>query len=290
MIVSSLAVKSLGCAVSDLTLTVVGTAAGYGVMALSTGFVSGVTSAAYELIDGKSWAEARSAFLFGTAVGAAFSIAFPLLGKGLSYVGKGISAVGRKLASKIPHKWLTNLTSKLSGKVTSFIKDHNIHQIHLKNSKLEDLLAPKSIYQSTKQAIIEVRTEQLGGDWVTAKAIVNLPSDKNKNFKYVDKSGNPLKKDDLYKNGGEGILKLSDACDEEVKKKFLEKGVTELKINNGVVDFSPVADYKFVSNLGIGPERDINMKNYYDQLADTWSLDEANIPQKIQDGLKKNEC
>ena len=224
--------------------------------------------------------------MFGTALGAALSIAFPLLGKGLSFVGKGISAVGRKLASKIPHKWLTDVTSKLSGKVTSFIKDHNIHQIHLKNTKLENLLAPKSIYESTKQAIIEVRAEQCG-DKFLAKAIVNLPSDKNKNFKLVDKKGNPIKKENLYTNKGEGILKLSDVCDDEVKQKFLEKGITELEINNGVIDFSPVADYKFVSNLGIGPDRDINMKNYYDQLADTWSLDEKVIPQKIQDGLKK---
>lgn len=135
--------------------------AGYGVLTISNGLTSGVTNAAISLIDGKEGV--LNAFLVGAAVGAAGTIVASALGESF------------KAASKLAKAKMPNSFSKSSsGSISKFIGKH---QVHLKNSAIEEILNPKSVYAAAEEAYAEINSqlvakgiEKKGGSYKDVKA------------------------------------------------------------------------------------------------------------------------
>ncbi len=132
-----------GAATKAFNSQVLGKIAGYGVLTLTNGLVSGATGYANAKIDGE---DGLNAFLVGAALGAGCTVAASALSEVLSSVAPKITEI---LAKTQPGKWL----NKAAGKVGLFIGSH---QVHLKNQTLEKILAPKSINEAAKRAIAEV--------------------------------------------------------------------------------------------------------------------------------------
>ena len=113
--------------------------AGYGFMTFSNSIVSGATNAAFAAIDGESTEDIFDSFVVGAAVGAFCTVAASLL----SEAGQ---AGMKALSDSHPDNWFLKLTDGTS----KFIEGH---QVHLKNAKLESILAPKSIYEASQAGL-----------------------------------------------------------------------------------------------------------------------------------------
>lgn len=266
------ATKGVVAAIGKETVTIFGkeiatealaNLAGYSTQTFSTAMVSGTTGAAFAFIDGGSSDDAFNAFKWGAAIGGASTI-FASAFSEISNAGMNA------LAKSHQNNWLI----KASEKVSTFISKH---QIHLKNQTLENILAPKSVYEATRCAMNEFHT--------LPEKISRLPADTNNNFIKVDSKGNLITKEQLLKQGGDCIIKPSTDCDPEILKAFEDHKITEIKVKKGVPDLSDFSEYSFHPKGGIGPNRDVNMKNYYDQLADEWIENSKNIPAKIREVL-----
>ena len=159
--------------------------AGYGVKTLSTAFVSGCTNAAFSAIDGKTGDEIFDSFVVGFCVGGAISVGADLLAK--------VGNIATNAISKTkPGQWI----SKYTGKASAWIGKH---QIHLKNQKIEDILVPKSIYESSKAAMRELKIQNTRKELLDVWA-KQLPADDNPNFIKRNSNNEVVTKKDIISN------------------------------------------------------------------------------------------
>lgn len=126
---------------------VLGKVAGYGVLTFCNSMVAGTTNLAFSMIDGKE--DGWNAFLIGAAIGAASTIAASVLSETLSAVAPKVSEI---LSRTRVGEWVKTLADKAG----RFIQEH---QVHLKNTVLEDILAPKSVYMAAKSAVREMNSQ-----------------------------------------------------------------------------------------------------------------------------------
>ncbi len=272
-------VKILGKTVNSTALRAIGNLSGYSVLAVSNAVVSGATGAAFALLDGGNENEAFEAFKMGALIGGAFTIAIPVLSAGAKGIGQKIIKHAK------PNGFLLKLTGKVgdvADKAGAFIKKK---QIHFKNKDIEKILVPKSIHQATEAAIAEVQKGLGGGDMVLDNKIKNLPADRNENFVLKDTDGNVIKKNDLIAKKGNGSLSLSDNCDPDVAKAWKELGIEEIQIRNGDPQFGQYSEYSFTPEAGITSNRNSNMENFRKELADSWTVNNDLIPNKVKDEL-----
>ncbi len=146
--------------------------AGYATLTFSNALVSGATSAAYSLIDGKSKKDVLDSFLIGAAVGGASTAA-----------ALAVNEIGAKIGTKVvnaiknkPNSWLAKLTNKLEG-AKAWIGEHqitfkkqpstpsNAEQI----TTLDDTLVPKTEYEAAKSATSEVSSTSSGNQPIKNK-------------------------------------------------------------------------------------------------------------------------
>ncbi len=132
-----------------------GKAAGYGVLTFCNSIVSGGTKLALAEIDGKNgdW----NTFLTGAMIGAIGTV-------GASIFSEAISAAGPKVSEVLSRTKVGEWVGRISDKAGRFIQNH---QIHLKNSTLEDILSPKSVHMAAKSAMEELngQTGTMGGNY-----------------------------------------------------------------------------------------------------------------------------
>lgn len=137
--------------------------AGYGFLTFSNAIVSGVTNSAFAIIDEKDPKQVGNAFLFGAAVGACCTVAASLLSEGAHAIGNAINA-------SHPNSWMVKAGNAVGGFIGR-------HQVHLKNTALEEILSPKTVYQAARaantevnaQAIQTVSNDKLGGSYSDVK-------------------------------------------------------------------------------------------------------------------------
>ncbi len=136
--------------------------AGYGFLTFSNALVSGATEAAFTIIDNGSKEEVFDSFLVGAAIGASCTAVACALGE-LGHAG--INA----LKESRPDNWFVKLTDGCS----TFIGKY---QVHLKNKKLESILAPKSVYEASQAGLREYNQQRAltrgkaGGSYKDVKA------------------------------------------------------------------------------------------------------------------------
>lgn len=271
-------VKVLGKTISAKSLESIAKLAGYATLTLSNAVVSGTTNAAFAVIDGKSQEDVVDSFLIGAAIAAGCTAAVSALSEVIEKVGPKVI---ENICKKTPNSWYSKLSDKID-KASAFIGDH---QIHFKNQKIEDILVPKSVYQTTKCAIKELEVKNK----ISYDKIDRFISDDNLNFIKIDSMGKKLSKSDLIENGGNCIVKLADDCDDELRRLFEESGITELKMIDGVIDLSPISIMKFKPQNGISANRKNNMNDYYKQLRDMWKGNPDVIPGKIREVLSEDD-
>ncbi len=241
--------------------------AGFATLTFSNSLVTGATSAAYAIIDGKTDEGVLNAFVIGAAVGGACTV-----------VASAASAASNIILNIIerthPDSWIIRATNS----VGTFIGEH---QIHLFTENIEKILAPKSVYAASECALNEIKSQRTS-EKILVDAVKQLPSDKNHNIVKLDSDGKVLNKLEIEANGGDCIIKLTDDCDPLLKSKLEAYGVSEIKVKNGDVDFSGISEYDFEPVAGIGSDRDKNMQAYFKQLANDWSENPAVIPPDIK--------
>ena len=135
--------------------------AGYGFLTFSNALVSGTTNAAFAIIDKKGESEVFDSFLIGAALGACCTVGAATLGE--------VGQAGMKaLRNSNPQNWFV----KLSDGAAKFIGGH---QVHLKNAQLENILAPKSIYEATQAGLKEYNTQRTAylGDLANSNTVAD---------------------------------------------------------------------------------------------------------------------
>ncbi len=264
------AVSILGKTFSKGATTTISKICGYAVLAFSNAIVAGSTNAAFAYLDGKSSDSIYDAFLMGAAIGGAMTIA-------ASIAAEAGSVAMKALKNAHPNNWLSNLGDKAS----TFIGNH---QVPLKNTKLEEVLVPKSIHQAAESAWEELYAAEKP---LYVKRVNQLPSDNNSDgLKLVDNNGNKISKSDVYSNKGNCKIDLSECNDKDVINAINAKGGGEysyLDVENGVVDMSKFSEGKFVPRDGISSNRDLNMTNFYNDLAEN----NNKIPESIMSQMKE---
>lgn len=249
--------------------------AGYATLTFTNAMVTGTTSVAFALMDGATSDDAFDVFWFGAAIGGAgtiFASAFAEAG----------NAAMKALEKTHPNNWLTKATNKAG----TFIGKH---QVHIKNQSIENILAPKSVYEASKCAINELQREMAPAK-ILMDEIKQLPSDRNKNLVKFDTKGNILTKNQVLENGGNCIIRPSSDCDPKIMEAFKQCNINEIVVKNGVPDFSTISTHHFIPIEGITSNRDINMRNYYDQLAEEWTANNfAKMPDVIKEVLSVDE-
>ena len=152
--------KVTGIATKAFESEVLGKLCGYGVLTLSNAMVSGVTGFANAKIDGEE--DGLNAFLLGAAIGAGCTVFASLLAEAVSAAAPKVTSL---IAQTKPGQWI----NKGVGKAALFIADH---QVHLSNQAIEDILAPKSIHEAARQAMLELNG-QAGAVGGTYNSLVN---------------------------------------------------------------------------------------------------------------------
>ena len=223
--------------------------AGYGVLTLSNSVVSGATAAAYAAIDGKSEDEIWDAALMGAAIAAVGTVFTCAMAEVMP------SAVN--LLKRV--KPIKKVTDKIDS-ASAFISEH---QVHLKNTKIDDFLTPKSIYQTVKETK-QMLEQQNSIDTLFLDSVDDiLPDDttklkpltkyhKNNNTYYTDDTGkimrinNDLLPDETYKINGYEYKTDS-------KGRIIEaKGILNTKADSGRKNRRIIRDSKGV--IGNGDE------------------------------------
>ena len=137
--------------------------AGYGFKTISNSLVIGVSNGAFALIDGEDPEHVGNAFLIGAAIGACCTVFVSLL-------SEGAHAIGNAFTASHPNNWMVKAGNAVGGFIGK-------HQVHLKNSALEEILSPKTVYQAARaantevnaQAIQTANNEKLGGSYNDVK-------------------------------------------------------------------------------------------------------------------------
>ncbi len=142
---------------------VLGKLAGYGVMTISNGFVSGLTGYINATIDGRDGWEA---FKQGLIIGAGCTAAASLLAEAVPFLGSKVSALLNRtqIGAKINNA-LSGI-NKTIGKAELWIRGK---QVHLPKGfeNVESILSPKSVHQAAESAWREVNNQSgaLGGKY-----------------------------------------------------------------------------------------------------------------------------
>ncbi len=251
--------------------------AGYGTLTVSNALVSGITNAAFSCIDGETAEEQLDAFITGAAVGAAFTAVGSAMGEIVQHFKPG-QKILNAFSKKAPNSWLTKATQSLaagSEKLTAFIGEH---QVHLKNTALEEILSPSSVYVAAKAATNSIKINNYN------RTMFNqLPADSNLNFKYYDSSGKRLMKADLLQNGLNAKIVIDlDTCEDELIK-YAENS---FKVIDGDIDFGDASVFSFISKDGISANRTNNYSNFDEQLAEIFNNDKELIPAEFLETLK----
>ena len=137
---------------------VLGKLAGYGVMTISNGLVSGFTGYANATIDGKDGWES---FKQGLIIGAGCTAAASLLAEAVPFFGPKVADLLNK--TKIGAK-INSVLNKAVGKADLWIRGK---QVHLPKGfeNVESILSPKSVHQAAESAWREINNQSgaLGG-------------------------------------------------------------------------------------------------------------------------------
>ena len=253
--------------------------AGYALQSASSGLVHGISDAVSALIDGQKMGEVWDTFLISAAQTAAISLAFSgvfeLLNPAIDSVIGNISTDLQKTITENPNGWLSKLSSKIG--------ELNIHQIHFDNEALDRFLTPRSVYEAAKVATQDLHIQSAFMD----ETYKHLPN--NDNFNYLDSNGQLIPKDQIDIDNMNFFISPSDNCDPEIYEYFAQRGIVALPIINGQVDFSSVSHYIFVPDAGISANRDVNFKEFSNQLANEWGKDPSKIPPQIKELLTESE-
>lgn len=126
--------------------------AGYGMLTLSNAAVSAATNASFAAIDGKSEDEIWNAALMGAVIGGALTVAS-------SALSEAVSAGMKALAKSNPNNWFI----KLTGKASTFIKNHQVHI----DEKWENILVPKSVYETARLSKKEIEAQRIASGFYT---------------------------------------------------------------------------------------------------------------------------
>lgn len=140
---------------------VLGKLAGYGVMTLANGAVSGLTGYANARIDGK---DGWPAFKQGLIIGAGSTVVASLLAEAVPFLGPKVSSflnksnIGKKINSAL------GKVNEAVGKADLWIRGKQVH-LPEKLEGLESILSPKSVHQAAECAWREANNQAgaLGG-------------------------------------------------------------------------------------------------------------------------------
>lgn len=250
-----------------------GKLAGYGVQTCSNGLVTGVTSATFAVMDGKSGKEVKDAFTTGFVVGA---VCTAVAAAGSEALNGSLNV----LENKNPDNWFVKLTKETS----ETISEHQ-QQFHLKNQNVEDILAPKSVNEAVTTAVNDLKVQRAGSVELYDK-IQQLPADNNKNLMKCDPdTGEPLTKAQLEENGGNCVIKLRDDCSNAAREAFKAGNTDSLNVIDGDPQFQDVSAYTFQPSGKMTPNRDKNYAMYKKDLANMWSEKDADIPDFVKQYL-----
>ena len=146
-----------GAATTALNSQVLGKLCGYGVLTFSNSVVSGATAYANAKIDGSE--DALNAALTGAALGACCTVGASILSETISSVGPKVTQL---ISNTKPGAWL----NKATGNAALFIESHQVHLFE-SNKTIESILAPKSIHEAARQAMLELngQTGAVGGSY-----------------------------------------------------------------------------------------------------------------------------
>jgi hypothetical protein len=232
-------------------------------------FVGGITNSLFSLLEGETFLDAALSFVSGFAIGLAMSGIFTVLLRAFNVVGAKLSSV-------------------FTNKVGSYIA-RNI-------ANIDGSMATKAIVSTTDSVNINSRVSTSVNDAVqsidnnlshlTKKAIRQLPSDKNPFLVKVDSLGKPLRKIDLFKNGGNGYLTFRDIPNNKFRSLFVDKlgnPIDSLPIRNGYVIFDDVGLLKIRLENGnfLSISRQQNFAKLDRQLRDLIINNDPTIPPKV---------
>lgn len=263
-LVHSIAETSL----SNAAKKAVGKLAGYATLTMSNAIVSGATSAAYTMIDNGSADDVKNAFICGTLIGGACTVLASALSE---VVNVGMNALNKSHQNNWLKKALTE--------TNTFIEQH---RIKLKNTNIEEILAPKSVYCAAEAAMDDLNKANCASKVIKFK-IDQLPSDDNVNFMKVDSNGNPITKKELMLNNGDCYIVLKDDCDPRIREGF--RGVIKLKVTQGNADLSTISYYSIDYN-GTGNRSD-NYDEFLKIFANEWKNDNTILPENIKTLIEK---
>ena len=261
--------------------------AGYSLQGISSGVIHGVSDSISNMMDGQNLNETWDIFLISAAQSAAISLAFSGAFEVLNPVMEKIAPVLddvidnftvqlKKVLGEKPNGWFSRAVNKIG--------EWDVHQIHLDNEELDRFLTPRSVYESAKVASQELNIQSA----FKAEAYRLLPKNDN-NFNYFSKDGQLLSKDLIDIDDMNFIIKPSDTCDPDILNYFEQRGISELQVVNGVINFSDVSHYTFIAEEGISSNRAVNFLNYSNQLAKEWGKDPSKIPPEIRKLLTETE-
>jgi len=255
-------------AIQDINWVKVAIGALAGALSAETGifgdaFIGAVSDAVFAFLDNKSFLDCALSFVSGFAISIVISVLFNQL---------------TSLAAKALNKLAPNFTKK----VETFVAAHQISLGGKTLDESEDSLADS--LETTSQKASSQASDTLG-DSTLAKAIRQLPSDKNPNFVKVDEAGKTLTKLDLYKNGGEGYLELTEAGKLTYGAAFIDaegNPITRLAIVKGFLQFDSLSSFK-ASIAAISASRPQNFAAFDEVIRNALIQHDSSIPSYLYD-------
>lgn len=183
-------------------------------------FVGGITDAVFALIDGQNFKTAIESLFYGMVAGLALGLTFSFLSK---LLGNVINA--------LKPDFLDNLSKKI-GQNQIFFGNKTM-------KKVSDVDLINAGYSANKTGKYANGINSNYKTQLAANAVEQLPSVKNKGFKYYDVNGN-VSTTKLTN----GILGITDDADIALKNTLIDfetgKSVDKLFIKNGNIDFDSI--------------------------------------------------
>ena len=260
-------------ALADLDFRKVAIAALAGAISINTGIlgdalIGGIADATMTLIDGCSFENAIESFFNGCVAGVAFGLAFAAIGKIVGAIAGAIAPNFRKTAS-------------------NFVDSDQIVVASRKIVNVDDVSADASKYSAKKAVQALDADKKAFKETFQATALKQIPSVKNKSFRYIMADGVTVS----VKKELNGFLEFTDDMSESVRKlsknQFTNEAVTRFKLRNGVAQMDEVgAGIVWIDNMtvyrknvGKGASKIIGNFEKADQcLADLWGENPDLIP------------
>jgi hypothetical protein len=232
-------------------------------------FVGGITNSLFSLLEGETFLDTALSFVSGFAIGLAMSGIFTVLLRAFNVVGAKLSNVFTNKVGSYIARNMANIDGSLATK--AFVNTTDSVNI---NSRVSNSV--NDVVQSIDNNL----------SYLTKKAIKQLPSDKNPFLVKVDSLGKPIKKIDLFKNGGNGYLTLRDIPDNKFRSLFVDKfgnPIDRLPIKNGYVLFEDVGLVKIKLESGdfLSIKRHQNFAQFDRQLRELIINNDPAIPTKV---------